>query len=323
MKIELDLLRQVSRSFYLSVRFLPKKIQPTIAIGYLLARASDTIADTNGLHPEERVQSLIQVRSWICSRNEAEKPRFQECINAQPQGAERDLLAALEKIVSAKSFLPVAHQRLLEEVLAKIIQGQLLDLERFELASGPKALSDDSALEEYTYLVAGCVGEFWTKLCLLEWPHYARVDREQIMHWGKRFGQGLQLVNILRDFPKDLQLGRCYLPIAEMEKARSDPSSVREDWMRWQERANVYLKAGWNYTISIRPARVRFACAIPVLIGFRTLQLLKSQPGIRPGIKVSRQQVRWILLLSVIVGWFGIGEGMIYAAFTGKNERFP
>ncbi|MBV9673438.1 MAG: squalene/phytoene synthase family protein [Verrucomicrobia bacterium] len=312
----------MSRSFYLSIRFLPKKIRPTIAIGYLLARASDTIADTNGLPAEARTRLLTQVKSWICSGIESDRQLLKECIKAQPQGAERDLLAALEKIVGAKSLLPLVHQQLLEEVLAKIIQGQLLDLERFELVSEPQALPDDSSLEEYTYLVAGCVGEFWTKLCLLEWPHYARVDRVQIMHWGKRFGQGLQLVNILRDFSTDIQSSRCYLPIAEMEKARSDPASVRENWMRWLERASLYLKAGWDYTISVRPARVRFACAVPVLIGIRTLQLLKDQP-VRPGIKISRQQVRWIILLSVVVGWFGLGERMIYAAFAGKTVQCP
>ena len=29
---------------------------------------------------------------------------------------------------------------------------------------------------------------------------------------GRRFGQGLQMVNILRDLPDDLAQGRCYLP---------------------------------------------------------------------------------------------------------------
>jgi len=32
------LLKEVSRSFYISVRFLPKRIRLTIALGYLLAR---------------------------------------------------------------------------------------------------------------------------------------------------------------------------------------------------------------------------------------------------------------------------------------------
>ena len=52
------LLKGVSRSFYISVRFLPKRIRMAIALGYLLARASDTIADTNRLPPAERIEFL-------------------------------------------------------------------------------------------------------------------------------------------------------------------------------------------------------------------------------------------------------------------------
>ena len=40
------LLRRVSRSFYLSLAVLPPAVRPTIGLAYLLARASDTIADT-------------------------------------------------------------------------------------------------------------------------------------------------------------------------------------------------------------------------------------------------------------------------------------
>ena len=61
------LLKDVSRSFYISVRFLPKRIRRTIALGYLLARASDTIADTNGLPPPERIRILERLLESIAS----------------------------------------------------------------------------------------------------------------------------------------------------------------------------------------------------------------------------------------------------------------
>src|SRR2546430_5311660 len=41
-----SILASVSRSFYLSIRLLPKKLRDPVSLGYLLARASDTIADT-------------------------------------------------------------------------------------------------------------------------------------------------------------------------------------------------------------------------------------------------------------------------------------
>ena len=43
------LLRDVSRSFYLTLRVLPNAVRPQISVAYLLARASDTIADTDAV----------------------------------------------------------------------------------------------------------------------------------------------------------------------------------------------------------------------------------------------------------------------------------
>ena len=40
------LLASVSRSFYLTIRILPAKLRGPIGLAYLLARASDTIADS-------------------------------------------------------------------------------------------------------------------------------------------------------------------------------------------------------------------------------------------------------------------------------------
>src|SRR5207248_6168054 len=53
-----SILASVSRSFYLSIRLLPKKLRDPVALGYLLARASDTIADTAELPIELRVEKL-------------------------------------------------------------------------------------------------------------------------------------------------------------------------------------------------------------------------------------------------------------------------
>ena len=44
---EIDiLLKGTSRSFYLSLKVLPKKIRKQIGLGYILPRLSDTIADS-------------------------------------------------------------------------------------------------------------------------------------------------------------------------------------------------------------------------------------------------------------------------------------
>ncbi|SVB50912.1 uncharacterized protein METZ01_LOCUS203766, partial [marine metagenome] len=40
-----DVLEGVSRSFYLTIRVLPKNLREPIGLAYLLARTADTIAD--------------------------------------------------------------------------------------------------------------------------------------------------------------------------------------------------------------------------------------------------------------------------------------
>ena len=53
-----QLLSAVSRSFYLSMRFLPREMRPGVAVGYLLARATDTVADTVDMDCRERLALL-------------------------------------------------------------------------------------------------------------------------------------------------------------------------------------------------------------------------------------------------------------------------
>ena len=70
---------------------------------------------------------------------------------------------------------------------------------------------------------------------------------------GKDFGKGLQLINILRDYPVDLQAGRSYLPIPNLEEIASNPALARPEWERWRRRALDYLEEAWKYVIAVRP----------------------------------------------------------------------
>src|SRR6266478_2830570 len=59
------ILSRVSRSFYLSIRLLPKKLRDPVSLGYLLARASDTIADTADIPVQVRIEKLRQLARGI------------------------------------------------------------------------------------------------------------------------------------------------------------------------------------------------------------------------------------------------------------------
>ena len=59
------MIASVSRSFYLSLRFLPSEMRGTASLAYLLARATDTVADTNALPEDDRLEFLEAMKSAI------------------------------------------------------------------------------------------------------------------------------------------------------------------------------------------------------------------------------------------------------------------
>jgi phytoene/squalene synthetase len=59
------ILKDVSRSFYLTLKVLPRPIRAQIGLAYLLARAADTISDTQVLSPSHRLEALVRFREFI------------------------------------------------------------------------------------------------------------------------------------------------------------------------------------------------------------------------------------------------------------------
>ena len=85
------------------------------------------------------------------------------------------------------------------------------------------ALPSFDDLDRYTYLVAGCVGEFWTETTVAATPALSGWDVPRMSALGVGFGKALQLTNVLRDVPADLRAGRCYLPADWLADERPGP----------------------------------------------------------------------------------------------------
>jgi len=309
-----DLLKQTSRSFYLTLRALPRKVRPQISLAYLLARTADTIADTDLVHVEQRLDALRRLRERI-SGTAITPLNFGALAQQQGAPAEKLLLEKVEESLTLLSTLSSADQQLVRAVLATITGGQELDLHRFAGASAENIVALETAadLDDYTWRVAGCVGEFWTKMCRAHLFPQRRMDDAQLVADGIRFGKGLQLVNILRDLPADLRKGRCYLPKDKLEPAGLLPevllspaieAKFRPLFCEYLDRAESHLTAGWRYTntLPFGQVRVRLACAWPILIGMKTIQKLRTASvlELQRRVKVSREEMRGILLRSVL-----------------------
>jgi len=313
----MGLLEGVSRSFVLTIRALPGGLRRPVGLAYLLARASDTIADTAAAPASLRAECLRSFAGMLAGQGDDCFAKIKEI--APENVDEQRLLGNLERVTAALERLPDGDRAEIVALLGKITRGQELDLTRFPDAGELRALETAEELDEYTYLVAGCVGEFWTRLCAAHLPGYGRLDIEELCRLGRGFGQGLQLVNILRDVPEDIRNGRCYLPMAELRQAgiaqaedlrRGDMRRAAPVFEAWRRKALGYHEEGRRYIEAIRPWRIRFACLLPWALGVSTLRLIGEKSPLERGerIKVGRKQVARIMRRAV---WGALSNGAV------------
>ena len=312
-KLHGSILARVSRSFYLSIRLLPKKLRDPVALGYLLARASDTIADTTELPLDLRMENLRLLVRGIQGEalGDAIVGLSASVTPLQKNKAERALIESLQSCLDWLGQSEVPDREEVRAVLEQINRGQVLDLERFRNPKQIAALEKSAELDEYTYLVAGSAGEFWTRLCFRHLPKFSARSEGDMLGMGKRYGMGLQLINILRDAGADLRAGRCYFPNEELAVAAMEPSQILREperfqpiYRKWREKAERGIEAGLQYANAIRNRRVRVATALPGLIGARTLALLRNAgaTALHRHIKIPRKEVRAIVA-SLIFGF--------------------
>ena len=288
---EIDaLLEETSRSFFITLQALPTKVRSQVGLLYLLARIADTVADSKQGETQLLLHTLQEYNEVAQGRSET-LPDFSELVQIQDNDSEAKLLQNVATVVTCLEKFSLDDQVRIRECLEIIVSGQSLDLQRFGIANedgGINSLENESELDDYAYRVAGSVGEFWTKVSLAHLFNCNPEKEVKLFENGVRFGKALQLINILRDIPEDLRFGRCYIPQDSMVKYDLKPSdlldmenidSFRPLYNHFIDIAASHLDAAVEYIgmLPYRQFRLRGACMLPVLIGQRTLTLLRTQ----------------------------------------------
>ena len=298
---ETRILERTSRSFYLTLRLLPRSVRADASLGYLLARATDTIADTS-MHPVAQRADMLRSAAASLGRESIEGYDPSAWSAAQRDPAERALLAGLPDLWRRMASRPAPARDRLVRVMAHIVGGQIMDLERFHAGAPPL---DDSELDRYTFLVAGSVGEFWTELCEAELPHFATAPAAEMRAHARRYGQALQLVNIIRDRRMDAALGRIYV--------------ADHDVVRRSAQAREWLAESVPYCAALRSGRLRYATLLPALLGWRTLAMETARvPETITPAKVPRSEVRRWMRRALPVWWSRAAVRDIAAAASGS-----
>jgi farnesyl-diphosphate farnesyltransferase len=312
-----ELLKHVSRSFYLTLRVLPEGMREPMGLAYLLARAADTIADTEATPPELRLELLLSFRAQVNSG--ADTARLEKIGAAltgkQAHRHERILLESLQPAIELLQELSEFDRKHVRSVVTILTQGMEFDLKTFpdETSGQLAALQSRAEFDNYTYLVAGCVGDFWTRMTAAHTGAFSGCDMADLCACGIRFGKALQYTNVLRDCAKDLRIGRCYLPLELLQNAGLAPADLLNPDSSARARpvlgillrvALEHFREAKRYTLTIPPSygRLRLGCLWPVLIGLETLiALAGNERWLDPAraSKITRRQVYRIMGLSL------------------------
>ena len=288
---EIDsLLERTSRSFFITLRVLPSKIRGQVGLLYLLARVADTIADSKQGETGLLLQTLQQYNERAQGHSES-LPNFDGLAELQENDSEAELLRNVPSVIACLEKFSEGDRVRIRKCLDIIVSGQSLDLQRFGIANEGgvvSSLQHEDELDDYAYRVAGSVGEFWTSMTLAHLFNANAEKEAKLFALGVRFGKALQLTNILRDIPEDLRFGRCYIPSESLAEIGLEPGDLlkaenmdrfRPLFNRYIDLASAHMEAAIEY-IEMLPYsqfRLRGACMLPVLIGQRTLALLRNQ----------------------------------------------
>ncbi len=344
-----EVLADVSRAFYLSIWVLPSLVREPIGVAYLLARAADTLADNPQADSKVRLADLEKWQTILASKGATEESQpFWDYLKAYVQedaksghaaatvGAspgsitkgEGRLLVRLADVYSLYLHLdPFAQQEALE-VVSTLIEGMKLDLRSF-----PGAFTTNEQLENYTYLVAGCVGQFWSRIT----AHYLHAIKAEDLSYmeklGVSFGKALQYVNILRDMPRDIRCGRLYVPCLGLEKFLeptqqndSELLTFKTKLRPWIDKTLEHFHEALLYIQKTPKSALflRLSTIWPVAIGLGTLSEIAHNlgwPTFSQRVKVSRLWVYTMMAFSLILVWSNGALSWAFAYMKQKIDR--
>ncbi|MCX7700316.1 MAG: squalene/phytoene synthase family protein [Gemmataceae bacterium] len=292
------LLQRTSRTFGLAIPKLPEPIRGEVTIAYLMFRVADTLEDAARWSRSERLEALAILHAVI-SQGEVEAAgrygqRWADAVPIEHDGY-LELLREFGRVMSAWAELRLTSRELIRTHCLRTVSAmsRFVDL---GAQRGELMLRSIEELGQYCYGVAGIVGEMLTELFIHACPELS-VEASGLRSRAARFGEGLQLINILRDSLADARERRFFLPAGV---------SVQHLWGL----AEADLQAAEEYAEALQrggaPSGIVEFALLPIALAQATLDKMKTHG---PGVKISRAEVA------------RIGEGVRAAVAAGVGCR--
>ena len=244
-----DALRNVSRSFALTIPMLEKNILIPILVGYLEARILDSFEDEKKceIGNKKRVENMEKVISIISDPDSLDKGMIKELGDAASELMQNphylDLTLNMDKVMAVHRTIDRNSSNAISRWFSIMSAGMQKYLN--------KRIDTFEQLDEYCYYVGGTIGGFLTEV-LLDKTRMASTEQVRILKAEQRdFGLFLQKVNIIRDFREDmLRNEKIFWPHEVFMEHNLKPS------MSW--RGNCYDNAvAESFFSSLKKERIR------------------------------------------------------------------
>ena len=276
-----SLLARTSRTFALTIPLLAEPLATDVGLAYLLFRIADTLEDAPTWGRDARMAALDSFGEWLVG--DEDERAWLATVAAAPPTEDQGCLALLGRAEAVRAAVTARGADIAVAMTLDVVRtsSKMAEFVARQTEAGGITLTDLPDLREYCYAVAGIVGELLTELFLTRDPSL-EPSRDALLELAPEFGEGLQLVNILKDAPSDAREGRFYLPpgVDRAEVVRL----ARSDLERANEYVAILKRAGAS-------SQVRTFCELPVRLAEATLDRLEEGAA-----KLTREEVMAIFV---------------------------
>lgn len=303
-----EILPQVSRTFALSIRFLPGNLGRAVLCGYLLARIADTIEDD----PVTTVESKIRLldKFLVCFDEPTCADAFPQAVGGlEGEKAHLYLVENTHLVFALFRSLPAKSQQTLQHWITEMVQGMQKFVKLHAQGIRIKTLAE---YQEYCYYVAGTVGYLLTDLWFEHSPSVDFATYHTLRQTCAAFGEGLQTVNILKDIAWDAEHeNSIYIPQDALQAHGSSHATLLDPDFLAQNHAAIksLVELAWSdldkaaqYLMLVPRAAIpiRLFCILPLVFAYATLRdITGSTAMLKSGgnIKISRAEVKSLIMV--------------------------
>jgi len=302
------LLQNVSRTFALTIPVLPAGLREPVSNGYLLCRIIDTIEDDPALNLQQKRKFSSQFTRVVTGEESAEKfaGELAKILSDVTTPAEHELIQLTPAVIGITHSFNQQQREALSSCVQIMAEGML----HFQEKDTSSGLDDMAEMEHYCYVVAGVVGEMLTKLFCDYSPAIA-INKQEMMALSKRFGQGLQMTNILKDIWDDYDRGACWLPRSIFNNQGFDLKNLtlNQRSLEFEQGLEQLIAIAQNqlsdalqYTVLIprNETGIRNFCLWALGMAVLTIRKLNKHKNFSDGnqVKITRRSVKMTVLTS-------------------------